>query len=200
MEATNIMTDSFEIILDGDSSDEDEDTPNHGYNLRRTVQSESAAGGGGSSQTTPAATTSTSTRISQLNNHYLARLIRMFARNRDEDDDDGNAAAGTTGEDPEVLYNLTSESSDDDDTMSKFWPIRRLPKKPPKPCPSAVEALQKTDFYYETSQELGPDLEDCHRFKVQHNMLNLLQNREVCTLYIIMILSCPWLLSVTVIF
>ena len=179
------MTDAFEIILDGDTSDEDEDTPNHGYNLRRTVRSESGEAGGGSSssQTTPA-TTSTSTRISQLNNHYLARLIRMFARSRDEDDDENDAAAATGGE-SEVLYNFTSESSDDDDAaMSRFWPIRRLPKKPPKPCPSAVEALQKTDFYYETSQELGPNLEDCHRFKVQHNLLNLLQNREVCSLYL----------------
>ena len=173
------MTDSFEIILDGDTSDEDEETPNHGYNLRRTVRSESGDGagdGGSSSQTT--STPATSTRISQLNNHYLARLIRMFARNRDEDDDENeSAAAGGTEE--EVLYNFSSESSDDDDAMSKFWPIRRLPKKPPKPCPSAVEALQKTDFYYETSQELGPNLEDCHRFKVQHNLLSLLQNREV---------------------
>ena len=172
------MTDSFEIILDGDTSDDDEETPNHGYNLRRTVRSESGDGagdGGSSSQTT--STPATSTRISQLNNHYLARLIRMFARNRDEDDDDENAAAG--GAEEEVLYNFSSESSDDDDAMSKFWPIRRLPKKPPKPCPSAVEALQKTDFYYETSQELGPNLEDCHRFKVQHNLLSLLQNREV---------------------
>jgi len=170
------MTDSFEIILDGDTSDDDEETPNHGYNLRRTVRSESGDGagdGGSSSQTT--STPATSTRISQLNNHYLARLIRMFARNRDEDDDDENAAGGA---EEEVLYNFSSESSDDDDAMSKFWPIRRLPKKPPKPCPSAVEALQKTDFYYETSQELGPNLEDCHRFKVQHNLLSLLQNRE----------------------
>ena len=77
--------------------------------------------------------------------------------------------------------NPGSPDSDSSDEDIHFWPIRRasLPKKIPKPSQSQVEALQNTDFFNETSEGLGQNLEECHRFKVQHNLLNLLQNREV---------------------
>ena len=57
---------------------------------------------------------------------------------------------------------------------------RSMPKKPPKPDPEQVETLQKSDFFQETQDKiLGEDLKRSHRFDVQHNMLNVIQNREI---------------------
>ena len=91
------------------------------------------------------------------------RIIQRLASNQDDEDDQAG----------------DSDSSDDG---IPFWPLRRgtsLPKAPPRPSKEAVEALQSTDFYNETLLGLGPDIEDCQRFRVSHNLLNLLQRREV---------------------
>ena len=146
------MSDQFELIEadhEAEQDEDDEDAPNHGYNLRSSRSATSA---------------SSVVQIPQ----YLARLISMFPTNRVSED----------------VNLLDTDSSDDDDVgvmSDHFWPIRRpsLPKKPPKPSKSAVESLQATDFYYETSESLGPNLEECQRSNVQHNLLNLLQSREV---------------------
>ena len=73
-------------------------------------------------------------------------------------------------------------SSDNDSDDNEFVPIRRgqcKPKRPPKPHPEQVEMLQQSDFYRDTQNVLGDDLKTSHRFDVQHNVLNVIQNRHV---------------------
>ena len=55
-----------------------------------------------------------------------------------------------------------------------------MPKRPPKPDPEQVAVLQKSDYFNETQGKiLGEDLKRSHRFDVHHNMLNVIQNREM---------------------
>ena len=59
-----------------------------------------------------------------------------------------------------------------------------MPKKPYKPNPEEVQALQESDFYQEVQSNLGSDLKQSHRFDVsQHNLLNVIQNRELGDLH-----------------
>merc|ERR1712241_565274 len=88
-----------------------------------------------------------------------------------------------TRADNSITFGLGSDSdSDDQDYQPSSFSRRRrsLPKKPPKPDPEQVETLQKSDFFQETQDKiLGEDLKRSHRFDVQHNMLNVIQNREI---------------------
>ena len=130
----------------------DEEDEEHSYNLR-------------SRGSRPSATA----RFIQIPQN-LVRIIQRLASNQDEEEGEEGGQAGD------------SDSSDDG---IPFWPLSRgssLPKAPPRPSKEAVEALQSTDFYNETLLGLGPDIEDCQRFKVPHNLLNLLQRREVSIL------------------
>ena len=98
----------------------------------------------------------------------MRRIIQRLVANQDDEDGEEGDQAG---------------DSDSSDEGIPFWPLRcrgsSLPKAPPRPSKEAVEALQSTDFYNETLLGLGPDVEDCQRFRVSHNLLNLLQRREV---------------------
>ena len=59
-------------------------------------------------------------------------------------------------------------------------PRQSMPKKPQKPDPEHVAVLQKSDYFHETQDKiLGEDLKRSHRFDVHHNMLNVIQNREM---------------------
>lgn len=86
-----------------------------------------------------------------------------------------------TQEQGNVILNAGSDS-DDEEYLPSFCRRQRhsMPKKPPKPDPEQVAILQKSDFFRETHEKiLGEDLKRSHRFDVQHNMLNVIQNREL---------------------
>ena len=75
----------------------------------------------------------------------------------------------------------SSADSDDEEFLPMTYRPRghSLPKKIPSPDPDQVEKLSKSDFFHDTQTHLGEDLSKSHRFDVQHNVLNVIQNREL---------------------
>jgi len=104
----------------------------------------------------------------------LARLYSMLTQA-----DGGSSQGGIT------LGGLgTGDSDSDDEDYTPSFSCRRqrqsMPKRPPKPDPEQVAVLQKSDYFNETQGKiLGEDLKRSHRFDVHHNMLNVIQNREM---------------------
>lgn len=74
-----------------------------------------------------------------------------------------------------------NSDSDDDDFLPTASRLQRrsASKKIPSPDPEQVAALQESDFAQDTNLSLGRDLRQSHRFDVQHNALNVIQNREL---------------------
>lgn len=83
-----------------------------------------------------------------------------------------------------VEADTSSSSSEEEEALSSFMPFRRgssLPKKPPKPSQRQLETLKQSDFCFDTKANCGNSLSRCHRFGDTHNLLKVVQAREVVT-------------------